>query len=113
MTVVSGPTSGVIGNSIIITNRVKNQGTVSTGSGFSVRLYLSADNVITTADTFLGSRTSPALSPGAIDQKNTTVAIPSVVPGTYFLGAIADDPNVIAETNETNNSKAGNTITIR
>lgn len=113
MPLVLGPSSGVTGSNIIITSRVKNQGNLSTGSGFSVGLYLSLDSTITTADTFLGSRPSPVLSPGAIDQKNTSVTIPmSVAPGTYFLGAIADDPGVIAETNEGNNSKAGNTITI-
>lgn len=98
---------------LVITDRVLNQGTTSTGTGFSVGLYLSLDNTIATGDIKIGSRTSPALLPGAIDQKNTPVTIPTTVaPGTYFLGACADDPGVILETNEGNNCKAGNTITL-
>jgi RHS repeat-associated protein len=115
MTIVSGPINGTTGGNIIITNRVVNQGTATTGSGFNVGLYLSSNNVIDTSDTFIGSRTSPALAEGGISQANTNVTIPSDIPlGTYYLGVCADDPppGAIVESNELNNCKVGNQITI-
>ncbi len=33
--------------------------------------------------------------------------------GNYYIGAIADTTNVIADSNEDNNAAAGNTIKIR
>jgi len=103
------------GHTIIITNIVENQGTVGTGSTpFRVGLYLSKDSTITTSDIFLNSRSVGPLAPGAVSQANTRVRIPrGLAPGTYFIGAIADDTNKISETNELNNAKAGNTINLR
>jgi subtilase family serine protease len=37
----------------------------------------------------------------------------STAPGTYYLGAIADETDVVIESNEFNNALAGNTIRIR
>jgi subtilase family serine protease len=99
---------------MIIGDIVKNQGTVGTGSTpFRVGFYLSKDKTITTSDTFLGSRSVSSLAAGASSQAATQVRIPAdLTLGTYFIGAIADDTNVITETNELNNNLAGNSINI-
>lgn len=53
------------------------------------------------------------LAAGASDPASTTVSIPTgIAPGTYYLGAIADYPGGVPESDETNNGLAGNTITV-
>jgi len=99
--------------SLIIVDRVQNLGIASTGASFSVGLYLSTDNIITTSDIKIGSRPSPTLAVKGVSQVSTTVSLPpSLSPGTYYVGACADDPDLISESSETNNCKAGGTITI-
>jgi subtilase family serine protease len=47
----------------------------------------------------------PALAPGATSLKTTTVTLPAVAPGTWYLLANADDGRTITETLETNNTR--------
>jgi len=122
MTLVNGPTSATKGGQITITNRVTNQGTGSTASPFTVGLYLSTDmDINPSTDIFLGSRVVPCClatltPPQRVNQASTQVTIPSTVSsGTYYLGAYADIPppdGVIAESDESNNALAGNSMTI-
>jgi len=100
------------GGDLIITDRVQNIGTASTGAGFSVGLFLSTTSPVSTGSINVGSRISPALLPGALSQANTRVALPSLPAGTYYVGACADDPSLITESNEGNNCKTGNSITL-
>lgn len=113
ITQVSGPSSGVRGGSISITNGVKNQGTGSSSS-FFVGLYLSIDSTVTTADARVGRRSLSGLAAGITSSAITTVTVPTTLaPGTYYLGAIADYTHQAQESDETNNSLAGNSITIQ
>ena len=103
ITALSGPTSAATGSSISIANTVKNQGTAA-ATGFYVKFYLSLDDAITTADTYLGQRYVSSLAAGASSAANTSLTVPSSVTGnTYFLGAIADANAQVAESDETNN----------
>jgi subtilase family serine protease len=112
MIVVRGPQKGIRGQNVMISDIVKNQGTAGTGS-FRVGFYLSKDSTMTTSDIFLGSRWVSSLAPGAVSQGATQVSIPAgLTLGTYYIGAIANDTSVITETNELNNSLAGNRINI-
>lgn len=114
MTAAKGPDGAARGSSITFTNTVKNQGTGSTVIGFSVGLFLSTDSVITTSDIRLGGRSVGPLAAGTSSSAMTTVTIPtSIATGKYFLGAIADELRQVPETNETNNAKTGNSITIK
>ncbi len=46
------------------------------------------------------------LTAGASSAGSTSVIIPSsIAAGTYYIIALADDGNAVAETNETNNKK--------
>jgi len=109
-TVVIG--TKLTGGNLRIIDRVQNIGTAPTGTGFSVGLYLSTDNVITTSDIKIGTRTLPVLAKLGISQAVTTLTLPSLPAGTYYVGACADDPSTIIEINEGNNCKVGNPITL-
>ncbi len=81
-------------------------------AGFWVRFYLSADAVITTADTFIGGRWVASLAPGATSSATTTIALPFSTAGTFYVGAIADADGGVVESDETNNALAANTVAI-
>ena len=113
ITALSGPTSGTKGNKITVTTTVKNQGQVSAGSS-TLTFYLSLDSTITTGDIKLGDKNINTLSAGSTQNVNVQVTIPSATAaGTYFIGAIADRAGVVAETNEVNNTRTGNTIAVK
>ncbi|HEX9758433.1 MAG TPA: S8 family serine peptidase [Nitrospiria bacterium] len=114
MTGVSTSTTSVpIGGSFTLADTVKNQGTTTTSSIFYVGLYLSADAMITTADTRLNTRYIGGLAAGVSSSGNSTMTIPTnMAPGTYYIGAIADFDNRQPESDETNNALAGTTIEI-
>jgi subtilase family serine protease len=110
MTAVSAPVNAVTGETIAVNNSVT---TVNGAAYFSVGIYLSADETITTADRWIGSRSVASLASGATSTLDTTVLIPNaLVPGTYYIGAIADYGNVVVEYDETNNTLAGNQIVV-
>ncbi len=112
MTAVSGPASGSTGAAITMTGTAKNQGTGSAGGSY-VGFYLSTDANITTADTMLGTVYVSGLAAGAQQAVSGTFTIPvGLAPGTYYLGAIADNYRYVTESNETNNALEGNQITI-
>jgi subtilase family serine protease len=109
---VSAPATGSTANTISISSAVMNQG-VGAAASFSVGLYISTDATITTADLRLGARSVSSLASGATSTASTTVTIPNTLPpGTYYVGAIADYLNARPETNEVNNSLAGNQINV-
>lgn len=86
---------------------IKNFGTVA-ANNFTYRLYLSADTVIDATDFELNPTPQGPVSVGAlssiVDQRTTSVLAPST--GSWYLLALVDDANVIAETNENNNNGA-------
>jgi hypothetical protein len=102
---ISGPSTATMGGSISISNAVTNQGTATVGAS-QIDFYLSTDTVITTADIFLGKRPIQSLAAGGSDGPvNTTVKIKkSVIPGSYFIGAIVDSKNKVTESAEGNNT---------
>lgn len=93
---------------------VRNQGT-SYVNGHNTGFYLSADSVITTDDIPVGGTWINSLNAGGVFTADVTFNVKSwksIVPGTYYLGAVADNTNRIIETNETNNGTAGTMITV-
>jgi len=103
---VDAPASVNPGVSFIVTVIVANQGNVASSSSY-VKIYLSPDKSITTADTYLKQNSVTYLTPGTSVTRQTTVTIPAgISAGTYYLGAIADGTNTVAESNEGNNARA-------
>ncbi len=102
------PATGIPGSPINITDTTKNNGTGTAGAS-TTKFYWSANNTLDAGDTLLGSRAVPALAAGATNTGTTTVTVPANAcaagVGTYYVIAKADADNVIAETNETNNTK--------
>ena len=99
----SAPTSASPGQSVSVSVEVTNQGTAAAGA-FRVGFYISTRPTLTTADTRLGTCTFASLAAGAKGTCSAIVTIPANLPlGQYTAGAIVDDLNQVAETNETNN----------
>ncbi|MBI5073928.1 MAG: hypothetical protein HZB62_01970, partial [Nitrospirae bacterium] len=111
-TSVSGPVSGGSGQTITINSVVKNQG-IGMSQGFSGGYYLSTDANITTSDIYVGGYSRSGLLAGEEWTDTRSVQLPTnLASGVYYIGAIADSAGVVQESNETNNSLAGNQITI-
>jgi len=111
VTAVSSQASAVTGGSLAIDTTVTNPSPVASPS-FHLGLYLSTDATITTSDLRIGYR-SVSLAANASSTATTTVTIPpTLAPGTYTLGAIADYSSRQLETSEVNNALAGTAVTI-
>jgi hypothetical protein len=111
VTALSDPPSTIAqGGNFTVSDTTKNIGTGV--AGFSTTRYrLSRDNIITSADPLLtGSRSVPSLSPNEESTGSATVTVPTTIPpGTYYLGACADDLKAVSEANEANNCRASTT----
>jgi hypothetical protein len=92
---------------------IVNQGKRPAGA-FRIHYYLSLDNTITADDLDTGATCEVAgLSPGESIRCNTSIDLPSsLAPGAYYLGAIGDDQNAVAERDESNNVSVFGPVTI-
>jgi subtilase family serine protease len=114
---VKGPASGMgaAGQPLPVSLKVKNQGTAPANAGpFRVGIYLSTDQSAGTG-LLLGNLSVNGVVAGALPLSVTgSVPVPaSVAAGAYFLSAVADFDDRIAETDEANNGlTAGTSITI-
>ena len=110
-------TTVVAGDFINVTDTVTNVGFTTAGA-FTVGAYLSADNIITSADTLIASRNVASLVAQGAGGVNTDQAwygahiAYTTPPGTYYLGAIADPSNSVTELIETNNTSAPIAVTV-
>jgi subtilase family serine protease len=100
------PGSAAAGATISVTDTVKNSGGGSAGAT-TTRFYLSANFTFDAADVLIGSRTVPAIDPGAANTAPTSLTIPAqTAAGVYYIIAVADADGVVTETAETNNTRA-------
>ena len=96
--------SVVSGETIRAEFKRSNTGDKDSGS-FAHGLYLSADEIITTADRQLVYSTAYNMSAGTSEGSFYEVIIPEYTPpGTYYLGYILDFKIQIVESDETNNT---------
>ena len=113
ITSVSGPANASIGGTVTLSNIVQNVGT-GNPSYFTVGLYLSTDATITTNDILVAVQQVNGLVPGGSFTGSVVAAIsPTTTAGLYYLGAIADFTQTIAEANEGNNWRVGLQIDVR
>ncbi|MCL4488889.1 MAG: hypothetical protein M1570_12265 [Chloroflexi bacterium] len=110
---VSSRTAVVGGTITGVSVTVKNQGTGDAGP-FRIGYYLSTTSTVTTASIFTGWYCSiNGLAAGASRTCSGDIeAPPSTSPGTYFLGAIADDLSQVTESNESNNVRLSDSGTL-
>ena len=84
---------------------LKNLGDGTSGA-FNVSFYASPDNVVTSGDTFLGSKNINNLSAGESENVDESVDLPeTLAAGDYFIGAIID----LNDSNPGNNSNMDET----
>jgi len=67
--------------------------------------YLSANALLDGGDQRLTDRPVDPLAAGASSLRTTTVTLPAVAAGTWYLIAAADDAKTVTETLETNNTR--------
>ena len=96
--------SNVAATPTSISYTVENDGTTPAGAS-TAGVYLSADTVITSADTLLATSNTPPLIAGSSDNESAGFTLPSNVAaaGTYYLGVLADRANAVTEIREANN----------
>lgn len=113
MTAVSAPERVATAVPFTLATTVANLGRSRTG-GFSVSVYLSTDDVISSSDRLIATQQVAAgLAGEASLSTTTTVTIPSdLAAGSYRLGAIVDAAGLIGESNEANNTLAGALVAV-
>jgi subtilase family serine protease len=106
-------TTVAAGGSFSFSARASNIGNTSTGAGSTSRIFLSVDPLIDPFDTVLQIQIVPTLAAFTEYVQNFSVNLPgNLAPGTYYIGALADYHNQIAETNEGDNNYNRVTITV-
>jgi len=108
VTALKAPARAGAGFSVRVNSTVKNQATAPvTAPPSTLAFYLSTDAVLG-GDVRLGeTRAVAALARGATSAGPTSVTIPSsTTAGAYFLIAVADDGQVVDESDEDNNTRA-------
>jgi large repetitive protein len=102
---LSVPATAAAGDTITVTDTTRNQGG-GPSEPSTTKFYLSTNGILDIpGDTLVGSRTIPALAPGAVSVGSTSVTIPSsAAAGTYYVFAVADADGVLLESNESNNT---------
>ncbi|MCG6955100.1 MAG: hypothetical protein LJF04_03835 [Gemmatimonadetes bacterium] len=113
--VTAASDTAVLGDSLSIEMEVHNQGAVD-AAAFRVGIYYSVDQTITTGDFDCGlqCRWRNGLSAGNSGACAGKIPVPESLPGpgTYYVGAIADQDQEIAESDETNNTAVSDAVVI-
>jgi PKD repeat protein len=95
-----------MGDSADLQCEVKNTGTISAVASV-VQFYLSADNVKSADDLFLGFGIVNALAPGASEAVTSRQFVPAGVEGQMrYIIFVADGAGIVVENNEENNTFA-------
>ena len=110
ITQFTGPTTAMPGDAVTVSVTVANQGTADAG-GFEVAFVVSLDPTISADEISTGFSCSFAgLAAGETASCTTSIVVPpTLLPGTYHLGALADPTNQVPESNEDNNARAVDT----
>jgi len=97
------------GTSVQINSTITNASAVAATTS-SVSFYLSSNSTFEAgSDLLLGSRAVPQLAANANSSATTPVTLPTnVSPGDWYIVAVADVSDAIAESNETNNALSKN-----
>ncbi len=97
----------VSGTQVSINASVTNNGAGNAGSS-RLAYYLSTNTSISTGDYRIGDDYVSSLSSGSSSNESITVDVttitPTIPPGTYYIGCIADYTDGVDESNENNNT---------
>ena len=103
--------SVVAGGSVTFTYRLSNWGPGSAPSSIT-GIYSSSNSTISTSDTRIGTDPNAAISGVGGLTETFTIDTTGWAAGTYYIGAIADYNNAVAESNESNNPSSGVMLTV-
>jgi hypothetical protein len=104
--IIASLSAVVTGSTINVTDTTQNGGGSSAGSS-QTNIYLSANTILDSGDTFLSSRSVAALGPNASSAGTSAAAVPpGITPGTYYVIAKANASNSVTEANPNNNTKS-------
>ena len=104
-----GPAAGDAGAQITLSWTVKNQGQLQATAPWNDAVFLSEDDVYSGSDRPLGGafQHQTGLPVGqTYDKTDAVVTLPDLAAGSYFLIVRTDSSSQVAETNESNNTKA-------
>jgi subtilase family serine protease len=105
VTSVSVPSLAASGATLSVTDTTTNSGAGPAGAS-TTAWYVSSNGSLDAGDTRLSTdRSVPALAPGQASVGTTTVTLPQLAPGTWFVLAKADDTLAVPEARENNNTK--------
>ena len=111
--VISGltvPPRAAAGATIAITDTTSNSGSGGAAAS-TTAFYLSSNLTLEPGDIKLSPvRSLPALPAGEASTGTTTVTMPMVAAGTWYVLAAADDSGTVLETQETNNLRASSVL---
>ncbi len=102
----------IVGDNIDVDFTIQNASTIGAGP-FKVNFYLSSDNVISDSDELLGQFSFASLAGNASQANSIALTLPldesfyGNANDTYFIGMIVDGEDVVAESDEINNSNRG------
>jgi len=100
----TAPARAAAGVPIDVTETTQNSASGNAAASVTA-IYLSANVLLDPADVRLGSRSVPALGANGSNARTTSVTLPAVGSGTWYLLVNADDERTVTETNETNNTR--------
>ncbi len=110
---IEGPANAVQGESISAIVDICNRGIRLSGD-FNYALYLSDDAEISRSDTRIGVASGFLYNEHCKMNQQINGEIPlNMSAGSYYVGVIADNENVVPESTENNNSRVGNMISIK
>ena len=103
---LTAPLSTVAGGTISATDTTRNAGGGEAGAS-TTRFYLSTNFTFDVTDVLIGARSIPALGPAVSNAAPASLTIPAqTAVGLYYIIAVADSEDVVAETGETNNTRS-------
>ena len=99
----SAPIRAAAGGTIAVTEATANSGS-GPAAASTTAFYLSLNLTVEPGDVRLGpGRAVPPLAPGQSSTATTTLTLPQVASGVWYVLAYADDAAAVTETQETNN----------
>jgi subtilase family serine protease len=101
---ITAPGSAAAGSTITLSDGVRNQGAGDAGPSVT-HFYLSSNVLLDSNDILLsGARNVPVVAAGATSTGTAEVTLPTGLSGIYFIIAVSDAANAVAEASETNNN---------
>ena len=101
----TAPLRAASGGTIVVTDTTANSGSGPAAASMTA-FYLSSNITLDAGDVRLSpARSVPALAAGQASTVTTTLTLPDIAPGPWYVLAAADDGSGVTETQETNNTR--------